>query len=365
LTPRPRWTAEPPARPVAAEGRPTFDVVVPTVGRPSLHALLDGLGAASGPLPGRVILGDDRAGGEPLRPPVPPRLDGRVQVVRAPGRGPAAARNAGWHASSADWVAFLDDDVVPDRDWLERLAEDLRGAPPDAAGVQGELHVPLPADRRPTDWERNVAGLAGARWATADMAYRRKALESLGGFDERFPRAYREDADLALRALGAGWRLERGSRRVVHPVRAASPWVSLRLQAGNADDVLMRALHGADWRARAGAPAGRRARHAATVLAGLLALASGVSGRRRLALAAAGSWLVGTAELAWARIGPGPRDAGEVATMAVTSVALPPLAVGHWLRGVVALRARRREGAPRCRGRARPSSPSCSTATAR
>ena len=60
--------------------------------------------------------------------------------------------------------------------------------------------VPLPTDRRPTDWERNTAGLAGASWITADMAYRRTALEAVNGFDERFPRAYREDADLALRS---------------------------------------------------------------------------------------------------------------------------------------------------------------------
>ena len=31
------------------------------------------------------------------------------------------------------------------------------------------------------------------------MAYRRAALVAVDGFDERFPRAYREDADLALR----------------------------------------------------------------------------------------------------------------------------------------------------------------------
>ena len=43
------------------------------------------------------------------------------------------------------------------------------------------------------------------------MAYRRAALESVHGFDERFPRAYREDADLAVRVRRAGWRLTRGS----------------------------------------------------------------------------------------------------------------------------------------------------------
>ena len=48
---------------------------------------------------------------------------------------------------------------------------------------------------------------------------------------------------------------------------------------------------------------------------------------------AATVWAAGTAEFAAARIAPGPRDRREVATMLVTSVAIPPLAVAHWLRG--------------------------------
>src|SRR5438270_287781 len=126
----------------------------------------------------------------------------------------------------------------------------------------------------------NGAGLEGARWATADMAYRRAALVAVGGFDERFPRAYREDADLGIRVTGAGFRIVRGERRVNHPVRPAGPWVSLRLQKGNRDDALMRALHGPAWRERAGVPRGRRPRHLATTAAGSLALA-GLAVRRR------------------------------------------------------------------------------------
>ena len=38
------------------------------------------------------------------------------------------------------------------------------------------------------------------------MAYRRSVLQEVGGLDERFPRAYREDADLGLRVVRAGYR---------------------------------------------------------------------------------------------------------------------------------------------------------------
>jgi histidinol-phosphate phosphatase family protein len=316
------------------QGAVRYDVVVPTVGRPSLEALIASLALGDGPLPETVLCVDDRPGAhEPLDVAVPPALAGRVKVLRGPGRGPAAARNVGWRASRAEWVAFLDDDVVLPAGWRDRLADDLAHLPPQVAGAQGRIDVPLSSDRPATDWERNVAGLETARWATADLAYRRIALADVGGFDERFPRAYREDADLGLRLVGRGWEIRRGDRRITHPVRPSDRWVSVRLQAGNADDVLMAALHGPGWRERAGVPRGRRRRHLAVAAIGAGAVITALSGRRRGAAGLAAGWLAGTAELAWARIAPGPRTAEEITTMLLTSAVMPFAAAAHWLRG--------------------------------
>jgi histidinol-phosphate phosphatase family protein len=323
----------------------TYDVVIPTAGRPSLLRLIEALIGGEGPAPERVIVVDDRRSADrPLEvgTAAPWRA---LKVVRGPARGPAAARNAGWRLGSAPWVVFLDDDVVPARDWRARLAEDL-AAEPSVWGSQGNLRVPLPHDRRPTDWERNVAGLERARWATADMAYRRSALERAGGFDERFPRAYREDADLGLRVLAAGGRIVTGSRMVEHPVGPASPAVALAKQAGNADDVLMRALHGRRWRVRAGVAPGRRPLHLATAAAGLAAAGAAGAGRRRPAAAAAAAWLAGTVELAWARIAPGPGTPREVTTMVWTSALMPLAAAGWWIWGWAVLPLRLRAEGP-------------------
>jgi histidinol-phosphate phosphatase family protein len=314
----------------------SFDIVIPTVGRASLATVLAALGQARGPRPGRILVVDDRR--VVARPLIDPagldvRLGDELIVLRGRAAGPAAARNIGWRASDAAWVAFLDDDVVPDADWLERLEDDIAQAPPDAGGSQGHLRVPRVRGRRPTDWERNVAGLEQARWATADMAYRRAALRATGGFDERFPRAYREDADLALRVAGAGWRLVHGRRAVTHPVRPADWWVSVRTQAGNADDVLMLAKHGRGWRTRAGVPPGRRRAHLALSAAAAAAVAASLAGRRTIARACALAWLGGTAEFAWRRIAPGPRSRDEIVRMAVTSAVVPAAATYHWIRG--------------------------------
>ncbi|MEU8664086.1 glycosyltransferase family 2 protein, partial [Actinoplanes philippinensis] len=420
----------------------TVSVVVPTLGRPSLTGLLRALG----PLPAgmELIIVDDRP---EVRTPLDLPSGSTARVVAGRRAGPAAARNAGWRAARHEWVAFLDDDVLPEPGWAWRLLGDLREAGPEVGGVQGRIRVPRPEGRRPTDWERVTAGLADGEWITADMAYRRAALTRTGGFDERLPRAFREDAELAHRVRRAGWQLRAGQRSTTHPVRPEARWISLRLQRGNADDALLRRIYGPSWRTTLGIPPGRRHRHAlitaclaaaaACTAAHLLtrrpassrpgatlavgspvgrAFAGGSPVRRAVAgdspvgralaarasagrafagrafagrlsagdslvgrssagrpfagrpfagrpfagrpfagrsfagrsfagrsfagrgwavaagLAAAG-WVAGTAEFAAARILPGPRDRREVTTMVLTSVAIPPVAIVHWVRG--------------------------------
>ena len=328
-------------RPVFAAdeaGLPTT-VVVPTLGRASLQALLDALAGARGPRPQALVVVDDRPDvAAPGLSPATTGLGVEVSIVRSGGRGPAGARNVGWRRARTPWVSFLDDDVVPSTDWYVRLRSDLDAmatpvAGGEVAGSQGRVEVPLPPDRRPTDWERGTAGLAGSSWITADMTYRRSWLSRVGGFDERFPRAFREDADLALRVLAAGGRLVRGERRILHPVRPADDLVSLRQQAGNSDDALMRRLHGPGWRRRAEAPVGRLPRHAAVCAATAVAVAAAALRRRRTATVAGLTAVTGVTEFAAARIAPGPRDAAEVRRMLLTSVAIPYAATWHAVRG--------------------------------
>ncbi|MEO3783988.1 HAD-IIIA family hydrolase [Actinocorallia sp. B10E7] len=317
-----------------------YSIVIPTLVRKSLRGCLTSLTRSWGPQPQEIVLVDDRPAGGPMVR-VPGELACLVRVVASRGRGPAAARNTGWRRTRTPWVVFLDDDVLVEEDWYAALAMDLKRAADRVAGVQGRISVPLPADRAPTDWERATAGLARARWITADMAYRREALVESGGFDERFPRAFREDADLALRLQADGWELAEGERRCLHPVRPAPVTACLRAQAGNADDALMRVLHGRGWHRRAGERVGRRPRHLAVTAAGALAAGAALAGRRRLAGLAALGALAGVGEFAAARILPGPRDLREVSLMLGTSLLIPPAASWHWVRGVARHRSAR------------------------
>lgn len=310
-------------------------IVIPTLGRASLWVLLDALANQTVPLHRPVIVVDDRPDGDDL---VVGDRTIDVEVVRTGGGGPARARNIGWRHTRTPWVSFLDDDVVPDLQWYRDLIADLRlledYPEQEIVGSQGRLTVPLPEGRRPTDWERGTAGLETSAWITADMTYRRDRIAAVGGFEERFRRAFREDADVALRLGADHGSIVTGSRHVTHPVRPSDDWASVRAQAGNADDILMRAVHGRGWHERARAPEGRRQAHLAITAAGALGVAGLLSRRRRLAAAGAMGWLAGTAELAWHRILPGPRTTDEIRRMLLSSAAIPAVATWHLLRGV-------------------------------
>jgi glycosyltransferase involved in cell wall biosynthesis len=153
-------------------------------------------------------------------------------------RGPAAARNRGWRAAAGRVVAFTDDDTIPDADWLRQGETALA-----AAGVQaawGRVHVPLPEAM--TDNARNTAGLENAVFVTANAFVRRDALRDVGGFDERYRRAWREDTDLyfaLVQRFGAAAVVAAPAALVLHPVRDAKFLVSVGQQANMAFDALL------------------------------------------------------------------------------------------------------------------------------
>ena len=303
---------------------PSYAVVIPTIGRPGLAELVATVDGD--PAPTCIVVVDDRrrAAAELDLP----ETSAPLTVLQTHGRGPAAARNAGWRAADAEWIAFLDDDVKVPRDWCQRLMRDLSDLPDQVAASQAWLYVPAPPQRRPTDSERRTLALVGAPWITADMAYRRAVLVATGGFDERFPRAFREDSDLALRTVRLGYVMTWGERVTTHPLASPTNWrSSLKDQAGNADNAWLRAKYGRRWRSLSGTTRGRTGRHLITTAAATTALAA-VASRRvvpaprrwaRVAAAAGFLWAGLTAEFAIGRILAGPRTAREITTMVVTS----------------------------------------------
>ena len=246
--------------------------------------------------------------------------------------GPAAARNAGWRAARGALIAFTDDDCIPAPGWL---AAGVRALADGAVGATGRIEVPLPP--APTDYERDAAALAASTFVTANCFYRRDALATVGGFDARFTAPWREDSDLLFTFLERGARLVDAPDAVVtHPVRPARWGVSVCQQRKSMFNALLYKKHPALYRRRVqAAPPWRYYGIVAALLAGASAL---VGGRRRAALAAGALWTAWTARFALQRVRHTSRRPRHLLEMAVTSAAIPPLAVYWRLRGAIAFR---------------------------
>ena len=191
-------------------GNPHVSVVMPTFNRASdLDRVLTRLEQIVEPRGGfEVIVVDDGSTDESnavlMRHP-------KVKAIRQVNSGPAAARNRGWHAANGEIVVFTDDDVLPGSEWLVELCRPFY-SDPKLGGVGGSIQPMIPGHLADfVQDERHVGhGMdESVRYlVTANAAYRRRALERVGGFDEAFTEAAGEDVDLSQRVLAAGYGLE-------------------------------------------------------------------------------------------------------------------------------------------------------------
>ncbi|HDR9311912.1 TPA: glycosyltransferase, partial [Burkholderia multivorans] len=258
-----------------------------------------------------------------------------IRYLSAPDtQGPAGARNVGWRSARGALIAFTDDDTIPDPTWLRHGAAALL-AEPSAAAAAGRIEVPLRP--RPTDYERDAAGLAHAEFATANCFVRRAALERVGGFDERFTRAWREDADLmfALREH-AGPIVEVEDARIVHPVRPARWGASIGQQSKVYFDALLYKKHRTTYR--------RHIRpvppwhYYGAVFAALAAIVCFVARWNAAGAVFAGIWAAITAWFCCKRLRGTALTPSHVAEMIVTSIAIPPVSLYWRIRGALHFR---------------------------
>lgn len=141
--------------------------------------------------------------------------------------GPAAARNFGLMLARGELVVFTDDDCIPGTAWLAAMWSAYERKERKEVAFSGHTVVPL--KKEPTDYEKNISRLAAAEFITANCACSKAALYRVGGFDERFKMAWREDSDLQFKFIEYGIPIIKVPAAVVtHPVRKA-PWgISIR-----------------------------------------------------------------------------------------------------------------------------------------
>jgi glycosyltransferase involved in cell wall biosynthesis len=113
-----------------------------------------------------------------------------LRVVSGPGAGRAAARNTGAAHARADYLVFLDDDILTGPDFV---AAHLAAARPDRF-----VHGPL---RELVSAEHLVTELAGA--SAAEVCARRDAV--LAGTAGRRHRLFSNALERAVEAMALGW----------------------------------------------------------------------------------------------------------------------------------------------------------------
>lgn len=161
----------------------------------------------------------------------------RCRLISTENRGLSIARNTGLAAATGSIVAYLDDDAYPDPHWLRYLA--LAFLESGFAGIGGPNLAPA-GDGWIAECVANAPGnpvhvLISDRDAEhipgCNMAFRRAALEAVGGFDAQF-RVAGDDVDLCWRLTDAGFELGFSAVAVVWHHRRNSLRAFWRQQRG-------------------------------------------------------------------------------------------------------------------------------------
>lgn len=153
----------------------------------------------------------------------------------------SVARNVGLAAAKGRFVAFCDDDALPDPAWLRRLLAPFRD--PEIGGTGGftrgrngislqwgAVETDLTGEAHPLDIAPNSESVVFSPCSRkapvmigTNCAFRASALAQIGGFDPAFA-YYLDDSDISLRLSQAGWKLAIVPRAQVHHGFAAGPY---------------------------------------------------------------------------------------------------------------------------------------------
>lgn len=157
--------------------------------------------------------------------------NGSIKSTCNPIRNLSVSRNIGIQMSSGDLIAFIDDDAIPEPEWLQQIVQSFDD--PKVGGAGGIVMDHTGVKPQYLYATANRLGIADTERQTPAQEYnfpqsynfpyvqgtnsifRRSALQDIGGFDEEFD-FYLDETDLCCRLIDAGWRIEQRPNAIVH-----------------------------------------------------------------------------------------------------------------------------------------------------
>jgi mannosyltransferase OCH1-like enzyme len=264
-----RWT-------LSALKLPTASVVIPTGGDVlRLEWALEGLCRQDVSDFDVIVVNDGKAEADEAVRSLVRRFEQRLQIqyhfLDAPTEAfrAGAARNEAIRWSTAERILFLDEDCVPDPDWVREHR--LLKYPSNSAGIgmrrmfpeadvvpyNGNLNYEEFRAKSGPDFRLDTKEALSTHWHTCNCSAVRSLLVQLGGFDESFTGWGAEDTDLGVRMGRAGATFKRLGRGFVthlgHPERPRAPdWQARRERSIGRDKPLV--VNGGPLRPHVGVP---------------------------------------------------------------------------------------------------------------
>ena len=212
-----------------------FSVVIPTCRRnDALARCLNRLMPGAQTLPAgvyEVIVSDDGPANDNARLLVENTYPW-ARWVEGPRHGPGRNRNRGAKEARGEWLAFLDDDCLPEAGWLAGFAARIGQRPGDGKAprvFEGRTYSDTGGEPMSLQMTAPVNEEGGLLWS-CNFAIERRLFEEMGGFDEGFPYPYfdLEDVDLRLRLDDRGETYPFVPAAAVdHPPRPVAPLLNV------------------------------------------------------------------------------------------------------------------------------------------
>ncbi|RLG21351.1 glycosyl transferase [Candidatus Micrarchaeota archaeon] len=144
--------------------------------------------------------------------------------------GPAKARNRGVRAAKYEYIVFTDADCLVPKNWLSTYEKEIKRHPeiPIVGGFLEASEEKIKENNHALfEYFKNrviygqgekeyIGGFETPGCVTNNVVYKKDVFIKLGGFNENFPVAAGEDADLKLRAAEAGYKMHFIPMKVTH-----------------------------------------------------------------------------------------------------------------------------------------------------